>query len=87
MHFQRPTNFSKEMAEAYLGKENVIDLDLRMTAEDFSYYTQNMPGCFYRLGTGKSTGLHTSTFNVDENSLEIGMGLMSWITINMLNEQ
>ena len=81
------TEQAKNLSIDYLGKENVIDLDLRMTAEDFSYYTQNMPGCFYRLGTGKSKGLHTSTFNVDENSLEIGMGLMSWITINMLNEQ
>ena len=64
-----------------------MDLDLRMTGEDFSYYTQSMKGCFYRLGTGESSGLHTSTFNVDESSLELGVGLMSWIAINMLNEQ
>jgi len=79
------TENTKQLAIEYLGKENVVDLDLRMTGEDFAYFTQKMPGCFYRLGTGKSTGLHTSTFNVDEKSLEIGMGLMSWVAINSLN--
>lgn len=84
---ENTTEFAKSMAELYLGKENVIDLDLRMTGEDFSYYTQQSPGCFYRLGTGKSSGLHSSTFNVNEKSLEIGMGLMSWIAIKSLFEQ
>lgn len=78
---------AKEAAIQYLGKENVVELDLRMTGEDFSYYTQSLPGCFYRLGTGDSSGLHTPTFNVDESSLELGVGLMSWIAINLLNEQ
>jgi len=84
---EETTRIAKQAAIAYLGKENVVDLDLRMTGEDFSYYTQSMKGCFYRLGTGESSGLHTSTFNVDESSLELGVGLMSWIAINMLNEQ
>jgi len=81
------TNAAMEAAIQFLGKENVVELDLRMTGEDFSYYTQTIPGCFYRLGTGSSSGLHTSKFNIDESSLELGVGLMSWITINMLNEQ
>ena len=81
------TELSKKAAIEYLGEENVIDLSLRMTAEDFSYYTQHMPGCFYRLGTGNSSGLHTPTFNVNEKSLELGMGMMSWLAINILNEQ
>jgi len=83
----KTTEISKSSAQEYLGKENVIDLDLRMTGEDFAYYTQHIPGCFYRLGTGESSGLHTSTFNVNEQSLEIGMGLMSWIAINQLKAQ
>ena len=83
----KTTEIAKTSAQEYLGEENVIDLDLRMTGEDFAYYTQHIPGCFYRLGTGKSSGLHTSTFNVDEQSLEIGMGLMSWIAINQLQRQ
>lgn len=83
------THTAKLAAEEYLGKENVIDLDLRMTAEDFSYYSQLMPACFYRLGTrnaekGITSGLHTSTFNVDEQSLELGSGLMAWLAIRQL---
>jgi amidohydrolase len=82
------TAHAKNAAIEYVGEDNVVDLGLRMTAEDFAYYSQHIPGCFYRLGTAKpgtkASGLHTSTFNVDEDSLEIGMGLMSWITLKQL---
>jgi amidohydrolase len=81
---EKITANSKSAAIEYLGKENVIDLDLRMTAEDFAYYTQVIPACFYRLGTrNESKGIispvHTPTFDVDENSLEVGMGLMAYL--------
>ncbi len=85
------TNKAKERAIAYLGNDNVIDLDLRMTAEDFAYYSQVMPACFYRLGTrneieGITSNLHTPTFDVDEESLKIGAGLMAWMAISQLRE-
>lgn len=77
---------ARENAIAYMGADNVIDMDLRMTAEDFSYYTQTMPGCFYRLGTGNTakgitSGLHTSTFDIDEDALKTGMGLLAWLAL------
>ncbi len=83
------TEFARGAAEDYLGKENVVQLDMRMTGEDFSYYTQHMPGCFYRLGVGNSekgisSGLHTPTFNVDERCLEVGAGVMSYIALRQL---
>ena len=83
------TNFSKNAAIDYLGEENVIDLELRMTAEDFAYYSQIVPACFYRLGTSdfsKPTtgGLHTPTFTVDEKALETGMGLMAYLALEDL---
>lgn len=73
-------------AQDYLGEENVVALDLRMTAEDFSYYSQQVPACFYRLGVRKPSetkvrALHTSGFDIDESALEIGMGLMAWIAL------
>ena len=73
-------------AKEYLGTENVIDLPIRMTAEDFAYYSHQVPSCFYRLGTrneqkGIVHGLHTSRFNIDEQSLKIGMGLMAYLAI------
>lgn len=83
------TGFAQQAAKEYLGSENVVDLEMRMTGEDFSFYTQHMPGCFYRLGTrnealGLTSGLHTPTFNVDEKCLEIGTGLMAYIAYGQL---
>jgi amidohydrolase len=80
----------KALAEEYLGKENVVELDMRMTAEDFSYFAREVPGCFYRLGVmnqarGIISNLHTSTFDADESSLETGVGLMSWIVAHELS--
>jgi amidohydrolase len=80
------TRKMKEGAREYLGEENVVDLDIWMAAEDFSYYTQEMPGCFYRLGTrneekGIVSGVHTPTFDIDEDALEIGCGLLAWLAV------
>ena len=80
---------AKQYAIELLGPENVLDLDLRMGGEDFSYYTQIMPGCFFRLGTSTpgnpSSGLHTPTFSVDESALKVGMSVLSWIALQELN--
>ena len=76
-------------AEEYLGKENVEDLDIWMAAEDFAYYSQVADACFYRLGTrneerGITSSVHTPTFDVDENSLQISTGLMAYIALKQL---
>ncbi len=83
------TKQAKQAAEEYLGKKNVEDLPLRMTAEDFAYISQEVPSCFYRLGTGNikkgiASGVHTSTFDIDEEALEISVGLMAWITLKKI---
>ena len=83
------TSRAQSAAVEYLGQENVEDLDIWMAAEDFSYYTQQIDGCFYRLGTrneskGIVSGVHTPTFDIDEDALEIGAGLMAWIAVNEL---
>ena len=67
----------------------MVLLEPRMTGEDFSYYSQQMPGCFYRLGTGNqekgiTSGVHTPTFDIDETALEIGAGLMAWLAVSAL---
>ena len=72
--------------------EHVVELDERMTAEDFAYFSKKVPSCFYRLGVSNKHdknryGLHNSKFNPDEKALLIGYGLMSWIAINHLNCQ
>ncbi len=84
------TNYTKKGLVEYCGIENVVDLPLRMTSEDFAFYSQKIPACFYRLGTGNvehgiTSGLHTDTFDIDESSLELSIGLMSWLAIKELN--
>ena len=74
---------------AYAGEENVIDLDIWMAAEDFAWYTHQVPGCFYRLGTrneakGIVHGLHTPRFNIDEEALRLSTGLMAWLAMEEL---
>jgi len=83
------TSEAKALAQEYLGPENVVELDQRMTAEDFAYYTQVIPACFYRLGVKNPEwetirNLHTPEFDADERSLETGMGLMAWLAVNQL---
>ncbi len=76
-------------AKEYLGEENVEELPLRMTAEDFAFISQKVPSCFYRLGTGNvakgiRSGVHTATFDIDEAALKTGAGLMAYLAIKQL---
>ncbi len=73
---------ARKKGQAYLGADNVEETELRMGAEDFAYYSHQVPGCFFRLGVGNKTkgisiGVHTPTFNIDEGAIEIGMGMMA----------
>jgi amidohydrolase len=84
------TNRMKDAAIEYLGAENVLDLDLWMASEDFAYYSQVIDSCFYRLGVrneakGITSGVHTPTFDIDENALETGAGLMAWLAVKELS--
>lgn len=79
----------KAYAEEYLGKENVLDLDIWMAAEDFAYFSQAADSCFYRLGTGNekmgiTSSVHTPTFNIDEDALRTGSGLMAFLALKQL---
>lgn len=72
-----------ELAKSYSGVEQVEDLHLRMTAEDFAYFSQSYPSVFYRLGTripgGEFIPLHSSRLMIDERSLETGSGLLAYL--------
>ncbi len=83
------TRKAKAAAIAYMGEENVVDLDLWMAGEDFAFYTHHVDACFYRLGIrneakGITSGVHTPTFDIDEDALAIGPGLMAWLAVNEL---
>ena len=75
---------AKELAISYTGDNNVSETEIRMGAEDFGYYTQKIPGCFFRLGVrneakGIIHNVHTPKFNIDENAIETGIGIMAWL--------
>lgn len=79
----------RTQAEQYVGKENVVELDLWLASEDFAYYSQVKDSCFYRLGTGNVekgivSGVHTPTFDIDEDALEYGAGMMAWLALQEL---
>jgi amidohydrolase len=78
-------------AREYLGDDNVVDLDLWMAGEDFAFYSQVIPASFYRLGTRNeakniTSGVHTPTFDIDEDALKTSIGLMSWIAFRTLEQ-
>jgi hippurate hydrolase len=73
-----------ELARDFIGAEQIEETELRMGAEDFGYYSQQIPGCFFRLGVmnqekGIVHGVHTARFNIDEDAIEIGMSIMAWL--------
>jgi len=86
---EKLTSATRTHAEEYLGKENVLDLDIWMAAEDFAFYSQEVDSCFYRLGTrnesrGIISSVHTPTFDVEESALELSTGLMAYLAIKQL---
>ena len=83
------TEQAQDWAKTFLGEANVYDLDMRMAAEDFSFYTHHVPGCFFRIGTSKegkefTTPVHNSRFDIDEPAMQTGMGMMAWCALNAL---
>ncbi len=79
-----PAAFVREAAAAYVGEESTVDLDLWFASEDFAYYLREVPGAFYRLGTGNEArgithGLHTPRFTIDEDALRLGPGFMAYL--------
>ena len=78
------TDRAKRKAAEFEGEENVEETEMRMGAEDFAFYSHQIPACFFRLGVANSekgitSGVHTSTFNIDESAIETGIGIMAWL--------
>jgi amidohydrolase len=83
------TERTRQHLAQYVGEENIVALDLWTAAEDFAFYAQEIPGCFYRLGTRNESkgivhGLHTPLFDIDEEALQFSTGLMAWAAIQQL---
>lgn len=85
------TNQAREFASDWVGNENIRDLEMRLTSEDFGFFTQKYPSTFYRTGVKSAInettgGLHSSTFRIDENGLKTGLGGMAWLSWRFLNQ-
>lgn len=82
------TNNMISAAQAFLGDDKVVNIPPRTTGDDFGFYAERMPVCYYRLGVGKAqahnSGLHTAQFVAQQESLLTGMGLMAWLSIEAL---
>ena len=82
------TDKAKRKAAELQGEENVEETEMRMGAEDFAFYSHLVPACFFRLGVantkkGITSGVHTSTFDIDENAIKTGMGIMAWLAASL----
>jgi len=80
---------AKEAAKQFLEAKNIVDLDYRMTSEDFAYFSQKKPSVFYRLGVADENhkeclSLHSPKFNINEKALETGIGTMAYMAIQFL---
>ncbi len=84
------THWARTEARALLGEDRVVELPIRMTGEDFAFYTHHLPACFYRLGVKGDGGhvaspVHTDTFDVDEACLTTGASLLAWFALRRLS--
>ncbi len=82
MNDAQTTQDMRVLARELLGDANVHELPIRLTSEDFSYYSHEVPVCFFRLGVrneGKGIvhGVHTPRFNIDDEALVIGVQMMT----------
>jgi metal-dependent amidase/aminoacylase/carboxypeptidase family protein len=82
------TENAVELAKEYFGDDNIEETELRMGAEDFGFYAQKLPACFFRLGVrneekGIVYNVHTANFDIDENALEYGAGIMAWMGMKL----
>jgi hippurate hydrolase len=76
------------LSQQLIGNENVEETEMRMGAEDFGFYAQKIPACFYRLGVqnnqkGITHNVHTPYFDIDEEALEHGMASMAWLGVSI----
>lgn len=90
MNNEQLTAMATRKAEEYAGVENVEETEMRMGAEDFAFYSHKIPACFFRLGVGNKernivSGVHTPYFNIDENAIENGIGIMAWLAVSASN--
>ena len=82
-------NTAKVLVSKFFGNDKIVDLDFRMTSEDFGYFSQQYQSLFYRLGVGHADKalnfpLHSSMFNPNEDALKYSIQFMSSLALEIL---
>jgi amidohydrolase len=76
-----------EAATSVVGKDAVVPLEPLMVGEDFAYFLEARPGCFFMLGgapDGPPVVHHTPEFRIDEHCLPIGLQVMTAAVLRLL---
>ena len=77
----------RDLAINYVSEANIDEMPLKMTAEDFAYYSEKIPATFFRagiMGNGKGkVTQHNPKFDMDEDVFHITSGLMAYIALNI----
>ena len=86
------TELVREVARDVVGPEKVLDREPAMVGEDMSYFLQRAPGCFFNIGSnnperGLVYGHHHPRFDIDEESLPIGVAAVASVALRYLNEE
>jgi amidohydrolase len=86
---QKLTSDAISFSEELLGKDKIETYDIRMSSDDFSFYSAIAPSLYYRIGIHKKDTeilkLHTSDFDIDEAGMETGVANLSWLVYNFLH--
>jgi metal-dependent amidase/aminoacylase/carboxypeptidase family protein len=77
-----------EFSSELLGEGKIETYDIRMSSDDFSFYSALAPSLYYRIGIMKKGSemlkLHTADFDIDEDGLETGVANLTWLVYNFL---
>lgn len=86
---EHATAFARDAARSLLGDSSVTPFEPKMWGEDFAFYAQTIPACFWMLGIrapelSETPGLHNCKFVIDEEALHIGTALMAHAALTRL---
>ncbi len=81
----RLTDMAIHAARKFAGEEKITKLEIRMTSEDFAWYSHQFPSLFYRLGVGFENqppcSLHSPEFVANEKAIAFGSAFMAYLAV------
>ena len=85
------TELVRRVADGLVGPEAVYNRSAEMGGEDFAFYLQHAPGCFFELGVrapgGPNRPLHNPYFDIEESALAVGAAALAGVALAWLDQQ